>query len=354
MASYVEILTSHGITQKQWDTKVYYEYLRKLFWFLFMGKEESAIIQVKTQLQKGKGDTIVFELVGELQGGTVLGNATGIGNEGSFDIFIDSVTIDNVKHLVRIDDIEMSQQRSGLDLLNLGKSRLTTKQKVYVDEAITAKLSDRTSGRVQGRYLYGKLDSNWDTTHATALDTIDNTDDQLTLKSISKAKRKARYPGSVDLPKIMPTMVQGNAKRLVEWFLYVGHGISIRDLVENDATFTNRQLNIPPEPNSKNPLYTGSSFKGSHDGVLIHEYDGILLEVNTNSVQCAHNLLLGAQAAAWAIGQGVKFDLEYVDHKHVASMEVHEIFGIEKLVFNTPNAEDHSVVHHYTAAVDDA
>lgn len=351
--SYVEILNSHGITQTQWDTKVHFEYLRKLFWFLFMGKDESAIIQVKTRLQKGKGDTIIFELVGELEGGTVTGNTTGRGNEGSFSIFTDSVTIDNVRHLVRLDDIPMSTQRSGLDLLNLAKSRLTTKQKFYVDDKITAILSSRTTGRVQGRYLYGKLDSNWDVTHATALANVDNTDDQLTLKVISIAKRKAKYPGAADLPKIMPTMVEGNAKRLNEWFMYVGHGLSMRDLVENDATFVNRQLNIPPEANSNNPLYTGSSFKGSHDGVLIHEYDGILLEANSNSVQCAHNFLLGAQAAAWAIGQGVKYHQEEIDHGHSLSAEVHEIFGIEKLVFNTDNAEDHGVVHSYVAAVSD-
>lgn len=353
MPSYVEILNSHGITQTQWDTKVYFEYLRKLLWFLFMGTDESAIIQVKTRLQKSKGDTIVFELVGELEGGTVTGNATGEGNEGSFDIFVDQVQIDNVRHLVRVDDVDMSEQRSGLDLLNLAKSRLTNKQKNYVDDQISTKLSDTSNGRVRGRYLYGKNDDNWDAVHATALNSIDDTNDQLTLKSLSKAKRKAQFPGSVDLPKIQPTQVMGNAKRLTEWFVYVAHGYTTRDLTENDATFINRQLNIPPEPNSKNPLYTGSSFKGAHDGVLIHGYDGIHLEVNVTPVQCAHNLLLGAQAAAWAVGQNPKFKSEGFDLGHKFRAETHEIFGIEKLVFNTANAEDHGVVHHFVAAVDD-
>lgn len=351
MASYVEILASHGITQKHWDTKVYFGYLRKLFWYLVMGKDPSAIIQVKNQLQKAKGDSIVFELVGEVEGGTVTGNNTLEGNEGSFSIYTDSITIDNVRHGIRLDDVPMSTQRSGLDLLTIAKSRLNIKQKNYVDDQITVALSDTSNGRVRGRYLYGKTDTNWDATHATALTNIDNTDDQLTLKVISIAKRKARYPGSTDLPKVMPTSVEGNAKRLQEWFMYVGHGLAIRDLVENDATFVNRQLNIPPEPNSRNPLYTGSSFKGSHDGVLIHEYDGIQLAAST--IQCAHNLLLGAQAAAWAVGQGVKYSQEEKDHGFVISAATAEIFGIEKLVFNTPNAEDHGIVHSFTAAVDD-
>lgn len=351
MPSYVEILNSHGITQKQWDTKVYYEYIRMAFWSLFIGKGEMSVIQLKTDLSKDKGDSLVFELVGELEGGVVEGNATGIGNEGSFQIYTDSISVDNVRILVRLDDIPMSVKRSGLPLLNIAKGRIARRAKVKFDGDITTALTNTAEGRVRDRYLYGEKDSNWNATHITALTAVDDTADQLTLKSISKAKRKATSPQTADVPKIMPTMVRGNAKTLEEWYMYIAHDRAIRDLVENDATFTNRQLNIPPEPNRSNILFTGRHFKGSHDGVLIYEYEGIPLVSST--IVCSHNLLLGAQAAAYAVGQNSKYAQEGIDLGHSMRAEIHEIRGIQKLVFNESNAQDHGVVHHFTAAVAD-
>lgn len=351
MPSYVEILNSHGISQTQWDTKVYYEYIRMAFWPLFIGKGEMSVIQLKTDLSKDQGDTLIFELVGELEGGVVEGNATGIGNEGSFQIYTDSVVVNNKRILVRLDDIPMSVKRSGLPLLNIAKGRLARKAKIEFDLNITTALTDTSRGRVRDRYLYGAVDSNWDATHATALTSIDDTADQLTLKSISKAKRKATSPQTADVPKIMPTMVRGTPKTLEEWYVYVGHDRPIRDLVENDATFTNRQLNIPPESNRNNVLFTGRHFKGSHDGVLIYEYEGIPLV--TSTIVCAHNLLLGAQAAGYAVGQNSKYAQEGIDLGMGMRAHIHEIRGIRKMVFNESNAQDHGVIHHFTSAVAD-
>lgn len=351
MPSYVEILNSHGITQTQWDLRVYYEYIRMAFWPLFVGKGEMSVIQLKTDLNKDRGDSLVFELVGELEGGVVEGNTTGVGNEGSFQIYTDSVVVDNKRILVRLDDIPMSVKRSGLPLLNIAKGRLARKAKIEFDLNMTTALTDTSEGRVRDRYLYGAVDSNWNATHATALTAVDNTADQLTLKGISKAKRKATSPQTADVPKIMPTMVRGTPKTLEEWYVYVGHDRAIRDLVESDATFTNRQLNIPPESNRNNILFTGRHFKGSHDGVLIYEYEGIPLVSST--IVCSHNLLLGAQAAAYAVGQSTKYAQEGIDLGMGMRAHIHEIRGIQKLVFNESNAQDHGVVHHFTAAIAD-
>jgi N4-gp56 family major capsid protein len=352
MASYIEILESHGITQKVWDRSILMGYLRAAFWPLFMGKSEQSVIQVKSELNGKKGSTIVFELAGELEGGVVTGNQTGIGNEGSFDVYVDEVTVDNIRIIARIDDVTMTEQRSGMDALKLAKSRIMRKAQVRLDSEITTALADTSNGRIRDRYLYGAVDSNWNATHATALTAVDNTADKLTLKGISKAKRKATSPTYVDIPKIMPTATKGAADKLVEWFIYIAGERSIRDLTESDASFLNRQLNIPPEPNSDNPLYTGSSFRGAHDGVLIHRYDEIPYESST--IVCEHNLLLGAQALGYAVVGGPKFNSEDVDLGHSLRTEIHEVRGMEKLVFDEANAQDHGVVHHFVAAVADA
>lgn len=352
MPSYVEILEANGVTQKQWDKKVYEEYIRATFWHLFVGTGESAVIQLKTELMKDKGSSFVFELIGELEGGDVEGNTSGIGNEGSFEFYTDTVTVDNVRTIVRLDDIPMSIKRSGLPLLNKAKSRIVRKSKIKFDTHVTNALIDVSEGKVQDRYLYGSLDSNYSGTHATDLAKVDNTSDQLTLKSISKVKRKATIPQTADVPIIMPTMVKGNAKTLEEWYMYVGHGRSTRDLKENDATFINRDLNLPPGANKDSVIYSGRHFLGAHDGVLIYTYDEIPLVDST--IVVAHNLFLGAQAAGYAIGQNAKYNQEGIDLDMGMRAHLHEIRGIKKLVFDETNAQDHGVVHHFVAAVADA
>jgi hypothetical protein len=351
--AYTEILSNHGITQTQWDTDVYFEYIRKSFWLTFAGKNPANVIQTKTQLQKDAGDTIVFELVAELEGGIVTGNTKGIGNEGRYQIFKDSVTVDNIRVLSKLEDIPMSEQRSGLNLLNLSRSRITRKAKLRVDDEITTQLSDDSSGRTRARYLYGTADSNWNATHATALQAVDNTADQLTLKSMSMCKRKALNIGQTVAAqaKVTPIMTKRSEKELEEWFIYVANPLAIRDLVENDATFTNRQLNIPPTSNKNNILFTGSDFLGAHNGILIYEYEGMNLVSST--IQVSHNMLLGAQALVYGIAQTGKFGEEFTDIKHDVSHELHEIRGVKKAVFNRSTEEDHGVVHHFTAAVSD-
>ena len=81
-----------------------------------------------------------------------------------------------------------------------------------------------------------------------------------------------------------------------------------------------------------------------------------MLETNTNSVQCAHNLLLGAQAGAVVWGQRSKFGEEFSDIGHDVSYETHEIRGVDKLYFTRTDgatAEDHGMIHVFTAAVAD-
>lgn len=351
MPSYVEILEEHGITQKQWDLKVYFEYIRATFWHLFVGTGENAVIQLKKQLGSNKGSSLVFELIGELEGGDVEGNTTGVANEGSFQIYTDEITVDNVRTLVRVDDLPMGMKRSGLDLMNLAKGRLTRKAKLKFDTHVTDALTVTSEGRVRDRYQYGEDDNNWNATHATALQAIDNTSDQLTLKSISKVKRKATIPQTADVPIIMPTMVKGNAKALEEWYMYVGHGLTTRDLKENDATFINRDLNLPPGANKDSVIYSGRHFLGAHDGTLIYTYNEIPLVSST--IVCAHNLFLGAQAAGYAVGQDAKYNQEGIDLDMGIRAHIHEIRAIKKLVFNETNAQDHGVVHHFVAAVAD-
>lgn len=349
--AFVEILTADGLTVEQWDASIFVEYIEMLWWKNLMGTSSNAIIQVKDDLTKKAGDAITLGLRGRMQGGKVTGNATGLGNEGTVSFFNERIVIDNVRHLIKIVDVPMTQKRVAFDVLQHAKEALVQKSQVDLDDEITRQLSDITEGRVQGRYLYGALDTNFNVTHATALANVDATDDQLTTNMIDIAKRKALRPLNATA-KVMPMKIK-LGKNFEEWYVMVAHPLAIRDMVENDAAWRNAQLNIPPLANSQSVIFTGSSFKGSWNGTLIYEYETIQLADNTNAVQTAHNLFLGAQAGAVVWGQRSKFGEEEVDLGHTLVFETHEIRGVEKLVFNRATEEDQGVIHVFSAAVND-
>ena len=348
---YVEILTDNGLTVEQWDSDIFEEYLGQLWWKNLMGTSEDSVIQVLEDLTKSPGDAITVGLMGEMQGGKVTGNSKGKGNEGRVDFFNQRIVVDNIRYLIKIEDIPMTQKRVGFDVLQKAKRALVTKSRLGLEDDITTALTTIGAERVRGRYLYGAADSNWDSTPATALATIDATNDVLTAAMIDIAKRKATIPVNATA-KIRPMMVKVG-KNFEEWFVFVGHTYAIRDLVNSDAAFRNAQLLLPPNANRDSVLFTGSSFKGSWNGVLIYEYENLPLYTNTNSVQCAHNLLLGAQAAAVVWGQRSKFGEEEEDLGHDRIYETHEIREESKLIFNRSTTEDNGLVNLLSAGVAD-
>ena len=349
--AYAEILNSHNLTAEQWDDQLMKEYIGMLWWKRLMGASTDSVIQVKEDLKKGKGDKITIGIRGQMTGGLVLGNATGIGNEGSVDFYDFGITIDNIRHVIKAMDISMSEQRVPWDFLQQVREAVEEKAQIYADNKITTQLSSTTNGRVRARYLYGAVDSNWNATHATGLTNIDNTSDQLTTNMIRIAKRKALIAGTgADGVIMRPTKVQ-NGKNYEEWYIFVGHPYCTRDLFDSDAAWKNAQLNIPPQSNSNSPLFTGSSFKGAYDGCLMYEYHRINLISST--IQVAHNFLLGAQAAAMVWGQRPKFGEEFSDLNHAVSYEIHEISHVNKVYFTRTSEADHGVVHVFAAAVAD-
>lgn len=347
--AYVEILTGHGLSETQWNNDIFQEYLGMTWWSNFMGTSSDSIIQVLEDLSKQPGDTVRVGLRGQMVGGLVTGNAKAKDNEGSVSFYYESVVIDNVRTVIKIEDIPMSQKRVGFKLLQQAREALTDKHKITFEDAITTQLNDDAEGRVRGRYLYGAADSNWNATHTTALTAVDNTNDQFSTSMIDIAKRKALIPVNATA-KVRPTKIK-NGKSYEEWFVVAAHPYCVRDLINTDAAFRNENLLLPPRTGESSFMFTGTSFKGNWRGCALYEYDRLSLVSST--IQVGHNFLLGAQAAAVAYGQRSKFGEEESDIGHDVSYELHEIRGIEKCVFSRATEEDQGVVHVFAAAVAD-
>lgn len=354
--AYTEVLTGHDLTAEQWETGIASEYLHQLWFAHIMGESSDMPIQVKMDLNKKPGDAITVGIRSKLKGGHVTGNSKGKGNEGRVDFYGQRITINNDRQVVKVEDVPMTQKRVPWDVLMQVREALVDQSKQELEDAIMTALVDTSAGRVRGRYLYGAGDSNWNATHATALTAVDNGNDQLTTSMMDIAKRKALITVNATA-KIRPMKVQVG-QSFQEWFISVNHPYSIRDMVQNDAAWKNAQLNVPPiASNNSHVLYTGASFKGSWNGVLMYEWDRVNLVAST--IQVGHGLLLGAQAAAVVWGQTSKFNedaTEDLGHDYIA--ELHEIRGISKIVYNRSSVsgetnEDNGVVHMFSAAVAD-
>lgn len=351
-----EVLTTAGITVEEFNARLFSEYLGQTFWSLYMGTDDGAIIHVNEDFTKKKGDRINFTIRSEIIGGKVTGTNQGTGNEGEVEFYNFQVTVDEVRQLVKYKGVKISDQRVAFNLINdSARPALEDKVRFDLEDEITVQMSDTSAGRVQGRYRYGATEGNYNADHATALATIDNTNDKLTTILVEDAKIKARIPVNAHA-RMRPWKVQTMTnKGFQEWFTMVSHTYAMRDMVRDDASWKNAQLNLPPMTNRESPIFTGTSFKGAWDGVLLYEWDRVQLESST--VQVAHNLFMGAQAGVLAWAMRPQFGQDSEDVGHTQIFELDEIRGVTKVVWDRSavNAnltnEDNSVQHVFTAAV---
>ena len=355
--AFTEILTSNAIVPEVWLREVMEEYLRQSYWNNFTGTSDGAVIMSKAVLGKGQGDAINIPTRSQLIGGLVTGANKVSGNEGRMEFYNQRITIDNDSLSVKQDNIPMNDFRAAFSVMTAMRQGVVDARRLRMDDRITSALSDTSTGRVRGRYLYGATDSNWNATHATAQTAVDNTNDQMTTAMASICKRKATIPLNAHA-KIRPMMVRsGQNNGFQEWYKLAMHPYCARDLTQNDAQFRQPHLLIPPNSNPNSPLFTGSRFLGGFDGVLLYQWEGIFLESST--IQVAHNLFCGAQAGCIVWGKFGTFEEELSNYKKDMGLEHHEINGISKLMpdRNTENSsitnEDHGTVHCFAAAVAD-
>ena len=88
---------------------------RDNFWKKFEGEGPDAIIQVRRDLAKKKGDTLKVHIFGQLAGQGTTGDGTLEGNEESITPYSQSVLIDQMRHGTRISGA-MTDQRSAIEL----------------------------------------------------------------------------------------------------------------------------------------------------------------------------------------------------------------------------------------------
>ena len=356
-----------GLTPQQWDSDFFRDYVRASRFKRYMGTDESAMIQLKDDLSKKKGDSLTFALVNELVGNGVTGNSTLMGNEERLNSRSHRVYVDVLRHAVAVDDWDV--QKSVIDLRNAAKVQLREWAQKKLRDGILNALGqidgvNFTSSTVaqrntwtannQDRLLFGTATSNYNATFATATFAVASTQ-KISPLTLSLMKRMAQAAS----PKIKPISVKEMDQ---EWYVAFVGPRSWRNLTEdnpttNVLTLANRDARVR---GVDNPLFTGDSLVW--DGIIMREIPEIAVlesSLSSSGVTLEPCYLCGSQAVGIAWAQRTKSTTEVTDYEFMHGAGVQEIRGIEKLRFgtdasaDTTTPKDHGIVTGFFAAAAD-
>lgn len=359
-----------GLRVQQWEDKFFEEYVRENRFAPYMGTDENAIIQMKEDLTKKKGDRITLALVNRLTNAATTGTGTLEGNEEDLTSRSHLLTVDKRRNGVRV--AEMSEQKSAIDLRMAGKAMLKSwavaDTRTLIINALnsmrsTNTISTWTTGAEllalnatsdawlvdnSDRILFGAVPLATGTDFSTEHTKLDNTDDKMTASVLTRAKIAAQTAS----PNITPIRTKGDE----EWFVAFLHPYQIRDLVLSDTVFQAAHREAR-ERSKDNPLFRGADY--CWDGIIIRSIPEIpLVSASTAgsviATACAH--LCGAQALGYGLAKRWTSKTETFDYGDKVGVAIEQIYGIEKLCFgttavDTDDLKQNGVVSIWTAAV---
>jgi N4-gp56 family major capsid protein len=358
-----------GLTPLIWDSDFFSEYVRRNQFAKYMGTSTGSLIQVREDLTRKAGDTVVFPAMRRLVGAGVTGNTILEGNEEILNLRSMNLTVAAFRHAVAVSDWD--EQKSVVDLREAAREALMTWELEKMRSDIITSLGAITAdGNVQVSYasatagqrntwmvnnadrvLFGHQKANAVSgVMATALLTLASPGDRMTAAILTLAKRMARAAN----PRIRPITVNDDE----EWFVCFMPSLVFRDLLL-DTTITN-SLQYAWNRGSDNPLFTGGDI--IYDGIIIREIPelGVIAGAGAGGIDVAPSFLCGAQSLGCAWAQRMKSTTNTRDYGYMHGVGIQEIRGIGKLRFgvdpsvDTTKPVDNGIFTIFTTAVADA
>lgn len=305
-----------GLTPVIWDSEFFTEYVRKNQFARYMGTTMGSMIQVREDLTRKSGDTVVFPTVRRLIGAGVTGNTILEGNEEILNARSLNLVVSAFRHAVAVSDWD--EQKSVIDLREAAREALMVweLEKMRNDiitslEAITADgnvqisygaatAAQRNTWMVNNadRVLFGVSKSNAVSgVMATALATLDSPTDKMSAAIVTLAKRIARTAN----PRIRPISVNDDE----EWFVMFMPSLAFRDLMTDPVIINAMQYGW--DRGRDNPLFTAGDILWN--GVIIREVPEMPVILNAGAggtTDVAMSALCGAQALGIAWAQRMK------------------------------------------------
>lgn len=312
-----------NLVPKVWAKKVWHEGVKDSYFDKFTAMDGSNVVHQNKDLTNVKGDSVVFGLMMNLTGSGVEGNRQKLsGSEDTLNIYDFTVQTQLVRNAVS--RFEADDQKSQYDMLK--EIKVVLKQ--WLSDWLDNKLIDKLTSN----------NSNTETVYASAAGTQASitANDKLTTTIISRAKRKAQ----MHAPKIQPIKIDGMDK-----YIMLVSPWAARDL-KDDPKWLAAQQNANVR-GSKNPIFTGAL--GEYDGVVLYEYERVYnINTGASSANVCHNLLLGKQAACFAVARPAKHIEQTDDYGNIAGNGIAFYGAVEKTKFN---GSDFGVINVRTGGV---
>nr|DAW28511.1 MAG TPA: major capsid protein [Caudoviricetes sp.] len=309
-----------NLVPKVWAKKVWYEGVKDSYFDKFTATDGSNVVHKNKDLENVKGDSVVFGLMMNLTGSGVEGNRQKLaGAEDTLNIYDFTVNTKLVRNAVS--RYEADDQRTQYDMLKEIKIALKQWLSDWLDDRLISRLSYNPSN---GEVLYAS---------AAGTQSSITANDKLTTTIISRAKRKAM----MHAPKVQPIKVDGMDK-----YIMLVHPWAARDL-KDDPKWLAAQQNANIR-GSKNPIFTGAL--GEYDGVILYEYERVQTgNIGASSANVCQNLLLGKQAACFAVSRPAKHIEQTDDYGNIAGNGIAFYGAVEKTNFN---GKDYGVINVMT------
>lgn len=309
-----------NLVPKVWAKKVWHEGVKDSYFDKFTATDGSNVVHKNKDLENVKGDSVVFGLMMNLTGSGVEGNRQKLaGAEDTLNIYDFTVNTKLVRNAVS--RYEADDQRTQYDMLKEIKIALKQWLSDWLDDRLISRLSYNPSN---GEVLYAS---------AAGTQSSITANDKLTTTIISRAKRKAL----MHAPKVQPIKVDGMDK-----YIMLVHPWAARDL-KDDPKWLAAQQNANIR-GSKNPIFTGAL--GEYDGVILYEYERVQTgNIGASSANVCQNLLLGKQAACFAVSRPAKHIEQTDDYGNIAGNGIAFYGAVEKTNFN---GKDYGVINVMT------
>ena len=310
-----------NLVPKVWAKKVWHEGLKDSYFDKFTALDGSNVVHKNKDLENVKGDSVVFGLMMNLTGSGVEGNRQKLsGAEDTLNIYDFTVQTQLVRNAVS--RFEADDQKTQYDMLKEIKSALKQWLADWLDNKLISKLSATPTSNDEAIYA-----------SAASTQVSITANDKLTTTIISRAKRKAM----MHAPKVQPIKVDGMDK-----YIMLISPWAAKDL-KDDPKWLAAQQNANVR-GSKNPIFTGAL--GEYDGVILYEYERVAnTAVGASSANVCHNLLLGKQAACFAVARGAKHIEQMDDYGNIAGNGIAFYGAVENTRFNS---KDYGFIHVLT------
>lgn len=377
-----EVVLASASEKQKWITAFLTEYVRESGFMPYMGTGTDNIIRIRNELKTEGGAIINVPLITRLKGRGVRGAEVLKGNEDDLGNFNDQVRIDWIRNGVKVP--KSTSYKTDIDLFSAAKPQLRSwDAELLRDDIIDALASIIVPGAADingipgndsavlyanasaaqrngflvanaDRILFGNSKANASSgVWATALGTIDNTNDKLTASTALLAKRMARTAGqasgSINIRPFKSDMTAGR-----EWFVMFCNSLSFRDLAADPVIIqANTQARAREgDAIERNPLFQDGDLL--YNGIIFREIPEIptIPGVGAGGIDVGFNFLCGQSAVTVAYGQDPTFrtDLKE-DYEFRPGVAIEELRGIKKVSYA---GKQYGVVTLVNAAVADA